>query len=79
MRTVPRHAKNSNGRERVHAATVTTGGERSWISAAVSRSMTFIGPAHFGQCQRSDESLVAETFCSAFGCCCRAEKVKAKR
>jgi hypothetical protein len=25
------------------------GGERSWISAAVSLSMTFIGPAHFGQ------------------------------
>ena len=29
MRTVPRHAKNSNWRERVHAATVTTGGERT--------------------------------------------------
>ena len=58
-----------NGRECFHAATVTTGGERSWISAAVNRSMTFIGPAHLGQCQRWDESLVVETFCSAFGCC----------
>ena len=33
------------------------GGERSWISAAVNLSMTFIGPPHFGQRQRSDESL----------------------
>jgi hypothetical protein len=36
--------------ERVlHAAAVTSGGERSWSSAAVNRSMTFIGPPHLGQ------------------------------
>ena len=32
----------------LHAA-VTSGGERSWISSAVSRSMTIIGPPHLGQ------------------------------
>jgi hypothetical protein len=69
VRTVARHAKNPNWRECFHAATVTTGGARSWISAAVSRSITFIGPAHFGQRQRSEESLVEEPFCSACGCC----------
>src|SRR5580704_11556728 len=62
VRTAPRHAKNTNCRECFHAATVTVGGERSWISAAVSRSTTFIGPLHLGQCQGSEESLVEETF-----------------
>ena len=36
-------------RESFHAAEVITGGERSWISTAVSLSMTFIGPPHLGQ------------------------------
>src|SRR5208337_304407 len=49
-----------------HAATV-SGGERSWISAAVSLSTTAIGPPHFGQRQRSLESLVEEAFCSVCG------------
>ena len=31
-----------------HAAAVTSGGERSWISAAVSLSMTFMGPPQLG-------------------------------
>ena len=35
--------------EEFHAAELIRGGERSWISAAVSRSMTFIGPPHLGQ------------------------------
>ena len=32
-----------------HAAAEITGGERSWISAAVSRSMIFMGPPQLGQ------------------------------
>jgi len=37
-----------------HAATTSrVGGERSWSSAAVSLSMTSIGPPHFGQSQAS--------------------------
>ena len=32
-----------------HAAAVNSGGERSWISAAVNLSMTFMGPPHLGQ------------------------------
>ena len=36
------------------------GGERSWISAAVNLSMTFIGPPHLGQRQRPLESRVDE-------------------
>jgi integrase len=39
---------------------VTSGGERSCILATVSLSMTFIGPSHLGQRQRSLESLVEE-------------------
>jgi len=38
--------------ESVHAAAlIMKGGERSWISAAVSLSMTSIGPPHLGQSQ----------------------------
>jgi hypothetical protein len=43
----------SNWRTSLHAAAVSTGGERSWISAAVSLSTTVIGPPHLGQDQRS--------------------------
>src|SRR6267378_1482940 len=43
----------SNWRESLHAAALTTGGERSWISAAVSLSTIIIGPPHLGQDQRS--------------------------
>ena len=47
--------------ERVlHAAAATVGGERSWSSAAVNRSMTFIGPPHRGQRQDGEEFLVPE-------------------
>src|ERR1700737_1117381 len=44
------HAKVSCWKESFHAAAAArAGGERSWISAAVSLSMTNIGPPHLGQ------------------------------
>jgi hypothetical protein len=49
VRSAPKRVEFSNWREWFHAAAVTTGGERSWISAAVSLSVTLIGPPHFGQ------------------------------
>src|SRR5216684_7025756 len=62
------HAKISCGREWFHAASVTmAGGERSWISAAVSLSMTLIGPPHLGQSQRGVASLAEEAACSVCG------------
>ena len=62
------HAKISCGREWFHAASVTmAGGERSWISAEVSLSMTIIGPLHFGHSQKSLESLLSDIACSACG------------
>jgi hypothetical protein len=65
---VLRQAKGSSCREWFHAATVTrAGGERSWISAAESLSMTCIGPPHFGQSQRSRESLLPAMSCSVCG------------
>jgi hypothetical protein len=48
MQGAPKHAEFSDWRDGFHAALV-RGGERSWISAAVSRSMTFIGPPQSGQ------------------------------
>src|SRR6266446_1626437 len=55
-------------RESLHAAAVTrAGGERSWMSTAVSLSMTCIGPPHFGQSQRPLESLLPEMSCSVCG------------
>ena len=66
--SMPKRAKNSSSNKSFHAATVTrAGGERSWISAAESLSMTFIGPPHFGQRQRSLESLLPEMSCSVCG------------
>src|SRR5713101_3369306 len=53
----------SNWRESLHAAAVTSGGERSWISAAVSLSTTIIVPPHLGQDQRSLGPVV-EISCS---------------
>src|SRR6266849_5246537 len=50
-----------------HAAAATTGGERSWISKAVSLSTILIVPPHLGQNQRSFGPAV-ETACSV----CRA-------
>ena len=48
-----RHAQISCCREWFHAAAGTrVGGARSWIWAAVSLSMTFIGPPHWGQNRR---------------------------
>ncbi len=62
------HAKVSYWRESFHAAAVTrVGGERSWISVAVSLSMTIIGPPHLGQSQRSLESLLSDMSCSVWG------------
>ena len=49
MHSVLTHAEISSWRECFHAATVSGGGERSWISVAVNRSMTFMGPPHLGQ------------------------------
>ena len=57
---VPKHAKDSNWPESFHGAAVSTGGERSWISVAVSLSMTIIGPPHLGQRQRSLELLAPD-------------------
>ena len=56
----------SNWRESLHAAAVTNGGERSWISEAVSLSTTIIGPPHLGQDQRSLGPAV-EASCSVCG------------
>src|SRR5450759_1290894 len=51
-------------RQRFHAAAVArTGGERSWIWAAVSLSMTTIGPPHWGQSQRGLDSLAVDASC----------------
>ena len=62
------HAEVSCGRESFHAATVTrSGGERSRISAAVSLSMTIIGAPHFGQSQRSLESVLPDRSFSVCG------------
>ena len=62
------HARVSCCREWFHAASVTrAGGERSWISAAVSLSMTIIGPPHFGHSQESLESLLPDRSCSVCG------------
>src|SRR3989442_1190718 len=55
-RSTPKRAKGSSSREWFHTAAVTTGGERSWISTAVSLSTTTIGPPHLGQRQRSLKS-----------------------
>ncbi len=60
-RSVAKHAKFSGCGRRFHAATVTrTGGERSWIWAAVSLSMTTMGPPHLGQSQSGVGSLARE-------------------
>jgi len=48
-RSAQKRAECWSWREQFHAAELIRGGERSWISAAVSRSMTFIGPPHLGQ------------------------------
>jgi pimeloyl-ACP methyl ester carboxylesterase len=55
---VTEHAKFSGYGQRFRAAAVARGGgERSWIWAAVSLSMTIIGPPHLGQSQRGLDSL----------------------
>src|SRR3989442_13123721 len=59
-RSTPKRAKGSSSREWFHTAAVTTGGERSWISTAVSLSTTTIGPPHLGQRQRSLKSSLEE-------------------
>ena len=45
---MPKHVKDSSWRECFHAAAMTSGGERSRISAAVSLSMTIIGRHTWG-------------------------------
>ena len=57
---MPKYVKDSSWIECFHAAAMTSGGERSRISAAVSLSMTFIEPSHLGQRQRAVDSLVEE-------------------
>ncbi len=47
--STPKRAKDSSWRESFHAAAVTSGGDRSWMSAAVYLWMTTIGPPHLGQ------------------------------
>src|SRR5580704_10221076 len=69
VRSAPKNAEFSSLREWFHAAALIRGGERSWISAAVSRSMTFIGAPHLGQRQESGKSSVPEPCCSVCGCC----------
>jgi hypothetical protein len=49
----------------LHAAAVTVGGERSWSSAAVNRSMTLIGAPHLGQYREGGEFVALETCGSA--------------
>ena len=49
MRCARKHAESSDWRDEIHAAALVLGGARNWISAAVSRSMTRIGPPHLGQ------------------------------
>src|ERR1700736_377755 len=61
-----KRAENWSLGEPGHAAVVTSGGERSWISAVVSLSTTTIGPPQTGQCQRS---FGGEVCWSACGCC----------
>jgi hypothetical protein len=51
-----KRVKGSSWRESSHAAAVSRGGERSWISAAVNLWTTTIGPPHLGQRQRSFDS-----------------------
>jgi len=46
VRGAPRHAEFSRWGEWFHTAAVNSGGERSWISAGVNLSMTFMGPPH---------------------------------
>ena len=60
MRSAPRNAEFSSWREWIHAAALTGGGERSWISAAVNLSTTCMGPPHFGQRQEGGKSGVSE-------------------
>src|SRR5215469_11698974 len=47
--SVRRHAEFLRWREWFHAAGFIRGGDRNWISAAVSLSITFMGPPHLGQ------------------------------
>ena len=68
VQSTPKPAELLNWREWFHAAAV-NGGERSWISAAVRRSMIFIGPPHLGQSHWTCESLEDEKSCSSDACC----------
>jgi hypothetical protein len=63
----PEGCRCSSWREWFHAAALICGGERSWISAAESLSMTFIAPPHLGQRQRPSASSVRATCCPACG------------
>src|SRR5450631_3284667 len=47
------------------AAPASQGGERSWSWAAVSLSMTTMGPPHLGQRQRGRGSWAADACCSS--------------
>jgi len=66
--SAPEHAGLVGEREPFHAATATSGGERNWISTAVSVSTTIIGLPHLGQSQVSrDEGLEGSGWLE--GCC----------
>jgi hypothetical protein len=66
-RIAPKHAELSGSGEFFHAAAVSMGGERSRISAAVSRSMTTIGAPHLGHGQRWSEFWMLEVSWSVCG------------
>src|SRR5258708_18418395 len=70
-RSARKRAECWSWREQFHAAELIRGGERSWVWAAVSRSMTFIGPPHLGQRYRSRASSVEEV-CSSLSASCAA-------
>jgi hypothetical protein len=67
-RSVVKDAKFSGCSERFHAAAITgCGGERSRIWAAVSLSMTTIGPPHLGQSQSGRGCVAVEVSGSVCG------------
>ena len=55
-RSAQKRAECRSWREQFHAAELIRGGERSWISAAVSRSMTFIGPRMVKKLKRIEKA-----------------------
>ena len=69
--SAPGHVGFCSWREPFHAATATSGGERNWISTAVSVSTSTIGPPHLGQNQVSQEEGLEGS--GLFDGCCDVE------